>query len=636
MKKNVLHKNNIELAEHCKLWLCLALGALVLAVGCKQANGRQSESNEMTIIVKGDAGVEVKEPNSFKVKKSSSWKSIKQKAIEKITTKENKEIKEWRIKDESGEVITDSQIFEKDETVFVVSGDIKTTYTVIIEGDERVKLATPNTIEIPCNTLKTFADIKDEVLSKVSLKSEWKTEFYAVYDFKVKDEEGEQITDATQISDNMTIYIRSNYTKFKWNKTIIEGYDGEEPKGRIIIPKHVSKINKSAFYGCKLITGVDLSGCKELTELEDAKGYYEKGIFQDCIALESVNMTGCSKLEGIGNKSFSGCTALKVVNLTNCSTLIKVGDILIQPFFGCISLKTVNLTGCSEVTRICLSDTGLAEIDISVCTKLNYLYLSNTAITSIDISKCPKLIVLDLSNTTISNIEISKCTDLGTLNLSNTEVTNIDVSNCSQLTYLYLGSKGITSIDVSKCFKLIYLDLSNTKITSIDVSKNLKLETLYLSNTSITNIDLSKCIELTSLYLNNTAIANIDLSKNTKLTWELDLRGTGITSVDLSKCTELQKVNFENCKELQSMDLTQCTKMSNIGWEDAWDEDKKNLSFSGCPKAEVKLSSHVTEVLEGAFGKDEDTWCKKVLVPNATIKELVKSSGYPEERTELY
>lgn len=120
------------------------------------------------------------------------------------------------------------------------------------------------------------------------------------------------------------------------------------------------------------------------------------------------------------------------------------------------------------------------------------------------------------------------------------------------------------------------------------------------------------------------------------MTWELDLRGSAITSVDLSKCTELQKVTFENCKELESVDLTQCAQMLNIGWEDAWDEDEKNLSFSGCPKAEVKLSSYVSEVIEGAFGKGEETWCKKVLVPNATIKELVKSSGYPEGRIELY
>ena len=99
----------------------------MFAIACKQTNNNEGQkldnpkpSNEITIKVKGDEGVKIKEPFSFKTQKSSTWKDIKQKAIDRITTKENKEIKEWRVKDEKGKVLQDGTTFEKDETVWAV------------------------------------------------------------------------------------------------------------------------------------------------------------------------------------------------------------------------------------------------------------------------------------------------------------------------------------------------------------------------------------------------------------------------------------------------------------------------------------------------------------------------------------
>lgn|GEM_PF-2629955 len=44
----------------------------------------------------------------------------------------------------------------------------------------------------------------------------------------------------------------------------------------------------------------------------------------------------------------------------------------------------------------------------------------------------------------------------------------------------------------------------------------------------------------------------------------------------------------------------------------------------------------VSDVPKGVFGTDESTWCNKVLVPNGTIKNLVKKTGYPENRIAIY
>jgi len=107
--------------------LYLALGALVFAFSCKQANNggvqKPTISDEITITVSGDEGVTVNKLNIIKVKKSLNltWKDIKKSAEATITTKENKEIKEWRLKDAKGAVLKDADTFEKDVTVFAVS-----------------------------------------------------------------------------------------------------------------------------------------------------------------------------------------------------------------------------------------------------------------------------------------------------------------------------------------------------------------------------------------------------------------------------------------------------------------------------------------------------------------------------------
>ncbi len=81
----------------------------MFATGCKQANNSGGQkpaiSDEITITVSGDEGVIVNKLNTIKVKKSLNltWKDIKRSAETTITIKENKEIKEWRLKDAKGQ-----------------------------------------------------------------------------------------------------------------------------------------------------------------------------------------------------------------------------------------------------------------------------------------------------------------------------------------------------------------------------------------------------------------------------------------------------------------------------------------------------------------------------------------------------
>lgn len=198
-----------------KLWWCLSLGALVFAFSCNQANdgGGQSsiESNEITITIKGDAGVEVKSPASFKVKTSSNWKDIKEKAIKKIKTKENKEIKEWRLKDEKGAVLQDSTTFEKNETVFAITKDEespkppaeKITITVEADAGYTFKETTrPCTIEVEKNT--TWTSLKPKTKEKIELLKD-----YEEAGWKLGGKDGGYIEDTYTFSANTIIYATS-------------------------------------------------------------------------------------------------------------------------------------------------------------------------------------------------------------------------------------------------------------------------------------------------------------------------------------------------------------------------------------------------------------------------------------------
>lgn len=71
------------------------------------------------------------------------------------------------------------------------------------------------------------------------LKSQWANYEYAIYDWRMNDYEGEEIIDSTPIAKDMTVYARTNYLAFKWDGSVIKGYNLWGPRGRIIIPKTI-------------------------------------------------------------------------------------------------------------------------------------------------------------------------------------------------------------------------------------------------------------------------------------------------------------------------------------------------------------------------------------------------------------
>ena len=256
-----------------------------------------------------------------------------------------------------------------DETVYTAKWGPKTAYRVTIEGDERVKVAEPQYIDVPIGSNKKIEDIKAEIIAKASLASGWSSEDYCFYDWRIGGEKGEGMQDATPINGDIVVYARTNYKRFRLSGTILTGYEGEKPRGRIFIPKNVVIIYYDAFKGCDGLTAVDLSGCTELTEI----GYKA---FLGCSKLKSVDLSGCAELTDIGESVFNGCTSLESIDLSPCVKLTRIGW---GAFSGCSKLKSVNLSGCAELTEIEGTNwdngafqncSSLESIDLSPCHKL--------------------------------------------------------------------------------------------------------------------------------------------------------------------------------------------------------------------------------------------------------------------------
>jgi surface protein len=204
-----------------------------------------------------------------------------------------------------------------------------------------------------------------------------------------------------------------------------------------------------------------------------------KGMFADCIALTSLDLSGLntSKVTTMQDM-FNCCISLKTLNLSGLDT----GNVtdMRNIFSYCTSLKTLLLDGFDtsnvEFMDYMFSDCeSLETLDVSSFNTANATRMINmfdncTSLTSLDVthfdtsnvedmelmfSSCESLTTLDLSNFNTANVTYMKtmfygCSSLTTLDLSsfNTEkVKDMDYmfTDCSQLQTIYVSDKFKTS-----------------------------------------------------------------------------------------------------------------------------------------------------------------------------------------------
>ena len=243
--------------------------------------------------------------------------------------------------------------------------------TLTIQADERLVVTDPSTMEISFNA--TWASIKAEVNGKVSLKTDWPTESYEVYQWRLGSASGALITDDYIFTQDTTVYAVSNYKEFIITDHKLTGHNLTHfPKGTIYIPEHITEIGNDAFEQCDVIEKVIIPEtvttigeraflhCTKLRSINIPSGITElkNAVFVDCEALESLIMPiGLSK---IGDYAIGGCRKLTGITVPNTVTTIGEGA-----FNGCIKAE---ITLPESITEI--KNAAFGNHDDNYCKKV--------------------------------------------------------------------------------------------------------------------------------------------------------------------------------------------------------------------------------------------------------------------------
>lgn len=384
----------------------IMIASAVTFFSCNHSPGA---TGTVTITVKGDQGVTVNDPKTIPVSKGTKWADLKNRV--KVTVKPDYELDSWKLGSATGIVITDTTVFTSNTTIFAVSkkkqsdtpgdkdqkpGDkgqssdpqnpeqpkqpgqpSQSEITITIMVDERLETKNGKTEKVKSGK---WASLKEKVAAHVQLKSAWSQDDYEIYEWRKGSEDGAPLTDDDVLSSDTTVYVVSNYKKFKKEQHKLIGYEGSGPKGIIYIPTDITEIGNEAFDGCAQLTKVIISdsvttlgervfsGCSNLKEVVLPKMLTQLniGMFQNCTALTAITIPatvksiadavflGCSalttitlpeRLESIGNSAFASCSALTTIILPETVTSIGAGA-----FDSCSALTSITVP--SKVTTI--------------------------------------------------------------------------------------------------------------------------------------------------------------------------------------------------------------------------------------------------------------------------------------------
>ncbi|MFC2478186.1 MAG: leucine-rich repeat domain-containing protein [Treponema socranskii subsp. buccale] len=254
---------------------------------------------------------------------------------------------------QGGEPIVEAGIERSYSIIITKPVDISVVFEkaqqIAIKGDERVETSS---IDIPENTV--WKVIKSDVSKKLQLKSGYQADDYGIYEWKITDKNGEAITDDHKLAAGDTVYAVTNYTKFNIDAGALKGYTGGKPKGNIILPSDITKIDENAFKECTELTGtLDLSKCVNLT-LIGYNAFYKCSGLTGLILPENLttidinafaeceNLTGKlnlpESLKSVNDYAFNNCKKLNG-ELSLPETLETIGKLAFKFCNGITSVK---------------------------------------------------------------------------------------------------------------------------------------------------------------------------------------------------------------------------------------------------------------------------------------------------------
>ena len=501
-------------------------------------------------------------------------------------------------------------------TIFSLQDDKKTYLahwengkSISIEGDDGLEISSPPVVGLTTEDTKTWADIKVEILAKVSFKTEWSEEDYEI-EWRLGGENGELLMDTTEITKSVMIYARVNCTKFKIEKqayhghqaNVLVGYTGSKPRGKVRIQKNIDCIQNSSFQDCTDIESLDFSSCPYLKEIGSYDGS-AGGAFRDCTRLRSINFKGCSSLEKIGEHAFMGCISLTEVDLSPC---VNLNIIDASAFEDCSKLRKLNLTGCTKLkrieTRAFLCCGNLNDIDFSSCSELTLIgcdtFAECNSIENVDFSGLKNLAI-------ILGGAFDYCRSLKSLNFSNcSRLTVIKKPNSYNGHGSFENCEKLESVNFTGCTNLVELvgnafaNCKNLKTVDLSSCKQLQKLDAFSNCSSLKDINLTGCVSLKEIggLTSCENLTKIDLSKCSNLetlggfTDCINLKEVNITGCD--KIAIISRVAFQNCSSLKKLDLSSCIHLKKVG-SGAFENTDALEDFKGYAELE--------EIGQGAF-----------------------------------
>lgn len=316
-----------------------------------------------------------------------------------------------------------------------------------------------------------------------------------------------------------------------------------------------------AFQNCTALRSMDLSGCSGLTSLEMA--------FQGCVSLEKADLSSSSSLVSVDN-AFESCEALASVVLPVQFPMGK------NTFAYCNGLKAIDWTAFEGTEVPEMSKTFFMGIDDLKEVTLSLKYEAYKLFSADE----------DWSELNLYNTEPEKVTDFvvdaSDIPSSLKKAVTVTLtgewdSDAFNLLSMALGNNG--GLFVTTNATLVTLDMSRIKVAENTPlwRQGLKEYGIFNNCTALEKVIMPTAEEaghftkLNKAFEGCTALRNIDLSLLTGATdIEAAFKGTAIEKADLSCCTSLGSTvsAFEGCAALQEVILPSCFVPANYTFAD--------------------------------------------------------------------
>ena len=401
-------------------------------VAVSKAKGTQP-AQKVTISITGDERVK---NSSLEVEKGKTWQEIKAAVNEKLVLKPDYDRNYygaylWKLNDENGADLKDSDTFSGETTVYVVTNytkfDIQEGVLKGCDTGHTPKVKPKGKIIIPEGVEVIDREVFDEchhitdVQFPKSLKEIKFAAFFGTPNLKVVD-----------LSDTQVTLIGKS------------AFAGSLGKGleKITFPETLETIETIAFKFAKNLEVIDLSKTK-IKNIEEST-------FLGCEKLNEVKLP--AGLETIGYSAFSGCSALKKVNIFGANitkiekmafektalevlelpeTLPTLGELVFNKASIGKVMFPASLTDANELK------TKYVDTVFKDCTSIKIIDLSKTQLTNIadetffDSTKKKFYnkvndVIFPATLKTIGKKAFSSCGSLNTLDFLQTELETID------------------------------------------------------------------------------------------------------------------------------------------------------------------------------------------------------------------